>query len=116
QQIRAKVTVDRTIARWPEHTDTVLSLAGSRVISAARTAWGWSARPTGVGAPGLRQRPHRPGPRTARRTGPTTGPAQLQTGLPRRPAAAPRREARCSGSTRPPSFPGQAPRTAGARR
>src|SRR5262249_19432560 len=41
---RAKVTVDRTIARWPEHTDTVLALAGSRVLSAARTAWGWSAR------------------------------------------------------------------------
>jgi DNA segregation ATPase FtsK/SpoIIIE, S-DNA-T family len=41
---RAKVTVDRTIARWPELTDTVLSLAGSRVLSAARTAWGWSAR------------------------------------------------------------------------
>src|SRR5262249_38025053 len=41
---RAKVTVDRTIARWPELTDTVLALAGSTVLSAARTAWGWSAR------------------------------------------------------------------------
>jgi S-DNA-T family DNA segregation ATPase FtsK/SpoIIIE len=41
---RAKVTVTRTIARWPEYTDTVLALAGSRVASAARTAWGWSVR------------------------------------------------------------------------
>ena len=41
---RHKVTVAHTIARWPELTDTVAGLAGSTIVSAARTGWGWTAR------------------------------------------------------------------------
>ena len=40
---RAKVRVERTIARWPDIARTV-GLAGSEVMSASVDLWGWRAR------------------------------------------------------------------------
>jgi S-DNA-T family DNA segregation ATPase FtsK/SpoIIIE len=40
---RAKVRVERTIARWPEIA-TAIGLAGSEIMSATVDLWGWRAR------------------------------------------------------------------------
>lgn len=41
---RARVRVARTVQTWPELTDTVVGLAGSRIVSAVVDSWGWTAR------------------------------------------------------------------------
>ena len=41
---RARVRLSRTVQMWPELTDTVVGLAGSRIASAVVDAWGWTAR------------------------------------------------------------------------
>jgi DNA segregation ATPase FtsK/SpoIIIE, S-DNA-T family len=41
---RARVRLARTVQMWPELTDTVVGLAGSRIASAVVDAWGWTAR------------------------------------------------------------------------
>jgi len=41
---RQRVRIARTVQRWPELTDTVVGLAGSKVASAVVDVWGWTAR------------------------------------------------------------------------
>jgi hypothetical protein len=40
---RAKVRVERTLARWPDIAETI-GLAGSEIMSASVDLWGWRAR------------------------------------------------------------------------
>ncbi len=41
---RQRVRIARTVQRWPELTDTVVGLAGSKIASAVVDVWGWTAR------------------------------------------------------------------------